>query len=442
MTLRVPASRTTLAVLGGVSVALVVGAVIARSARRPARRPGSARHRVVIVGAGFAGLQAAQILAKDQDIDLCVIDQHNHHLFQPLLYQVATAALSPDDISTPIRDEVNASSGTHVRMAAVSGLDVAGHHVICDGLPVPYDTLILATGSETSYFGHETWRQHAHGLKVLSDAMSLRQQILSVFERAANLPEYDPDRRRLLTFALIGGGATGVEMAGSIIELARDERHRNFGGDPDMRARVVLIEAGSSLLANFPPDLSQRATSDLVSMGVEVRTGSKVTDITPHKVHIWTAGVAATPVASWLDVKPTHGGRVAVQSDLTLPGHPDIFVVGDAAEALDHHGKPLPGLAPVAKQQGHYVANAIIDRINGRPSRNPFVYHDFGTLATIGRNRAVAEFGWLHLVGVPAWLMWAVAHIFFLIGFRNRFLVSTKWLISYVTHERGGRVIT
>lgn len=448
---RLPQSRTTVAVLGGIGLALAVHRIVRR---RPATQsPARGRHRVVIVGAGFAGLQAAQTLAQDPEVDLCVIDQHNHHLFQPLLYQVATAALSPDDISRPIREEIASSGRTHVRMAAVTGLDLAERAVLCDGQRIPFDTLVLATGSETSYFGHAAWRQHARGLKALSDALALRQHILKVFERAASLPEHDPDRARLLTFALIGGGPTGVEMAGAISELARDERQRDFGGDPDMRARVVLIEGGPSLLPHLPSDLSGRATSDLADMGVEIRTGTQVTDITEGMLHlggdtlaaetiIWTAGVEATPVAAWLGIKPAHGGRVAVRPDLTVPGHPDIFVTGDAALALDHGGKPLPGLAPVAKQQGQYAAKTIIDRLSGRPLPGPFVYHDFGTLATIGRNRAVAQFGRIHLTGLPGWLVWAGAHIFFLIGFRNRILVSTKWMISYVTHERGGRVIT
>jgi NADH dehydrogenase len=433
-------------VLGGIGLALAVHGLIAKPARN---RP---RHRVVVVGAGFGGLQAARTLAGNDRVDLCVIDQHNHQLFQPLLYQVATAALSSDDIARPIRDEIGASDHTRVRMGSVTGIDVAEHQVICDGQPIPYDTLILATGSQTSYFGHKAWQQHAHGLKALSDALALRQQILCVFERAANLPQHDPGRHRLLTFVLIGGGPTGVEMAGSIAELAGDEKRRDFGGDPNMRARVVLIEAGEALLPHFPPDLSDRALADLSKMGVEVHLGSRVTDIAAGTVRldddqiaaetiIWTAGVEASPVASWLGVAPAHGGRVKVRPDLTLPGEPNIFVIGDAAEALDLSGKALPGLAPVAKQQGAYVAHAIIDRLNGRAAAKPFVYQDFGTLATIGRNRAVAWFGRVHVTGFAAWVTWAVAHIFFLIGFRNRVLVGAKWMISYTSHQRGSRVI-
>jgi len=370
-----------------------------------------------------------------------VLDQRNHHLFQPLLYQVATAALSEDDIASPVRGILADAGQVEVLMEAVTGIDTKAHEVMCDQRRVPYDSLVIATGSEPSYFGHDDWAGAAPSLKTLDDAMALRQRILGAFERAAVAQDDKAKRSRLLTFVLVGGGPTGVEMAGSIAELARDMLAHDFRGVGGMRARVVLIEAGPRVLGHLAPDLSARAASDLRGLGVEIRTGAEVTGIDPGTVQlgaetihaetvIWTAGVTATPVARWLGVAADTGGRVRVTADLQVPGHPGVYVIGDAALALDRDGKPLPGLAPVAKQQGRYTARAIRKHLAGRTGTRPFGYRDYGTLATIGRNKAVAEFGPVHLQGIVAWLAWAAAHVFFLIGFRNRVLVSAQWLMS------------
>jgi len=411
-------------------------------------------HRVVVIGAGFGGLEAARRLGRVPGVAVTVLDRRNHHLFQPLLYQVATAALSLDDIASPVRGILAAESRVEVLMEDVTGIDTHARQVVCHERRVAYDTLVIATGSQPSYFGHDAWEAAAPSLKTLDDALALRQRILTAFEQAAAAEHDAPERDRLLTFVLVGGGPTGVEMAGSIAELARDmlahDFHRVGGG---MRARVVIVEAGPRLLGQFAPGLSARAADDLRGLGVEIRTDTKVTDIQSGTVHlgteviraetiIWTAGVTATPIASWLDVLPAQGGRVQVEPDLRVPEHPGIYVIGDAALALNGVGEPLPGLAPVAKQQGRYVARAIRRRVHGgRAGPSSFSYRDYGTLATIGRGKAVAEFGPVHLRGFMAWVAWAVAHIFFLIGFRNRVLVSAQWMMAYVTHRRGGRVI-
>ncbi len=447
-----PAAKATLFALTGVAATLLAIKLAPLPAprtrgRQPRRRVASCR--VVVVGAGFGGLAAASRLAGRTGIDLTVIDSHNHHLFQPLLYQVATAALSPADIASPVRGILPASPGVRVLMETVTGIDTAGRRVFCTGMSVPYDELIVATGSKPSYFGHADWAQVAPGLKTLDDALVLRRRILDAFEQA--VVASPADRTRLLTFLLIGGGPTGVEMAGSIAELAHDMLTRDFDL-PQAKARIVLIEAGDRLLSAFTPNLSDYATSKLRGLGVEVRTGIKVTGIEPGHVHlgdteiatdnvIWTAGTEATPVAAWLGIRPGHGGRVAVGPDLTISGHPEVSVIGDAALAHGSDGKPLPGLAPVAKQQGRFVAGAILRRLHGRGAPARFGYRDYGSLATVGRNKAVAEFGAVHLTGFPAWAAWAGAHIFFLIGFRNRVMVSAQWAFAYATNQRAGRLI-
>jgi len=448
------AARPLLFALAG---AVATGLLASRGARQARPRPARSRARrsrgpacrVVVVGAGFGGLAAASRLAGRPGIHLTLIDVHNHHLFQPLLYQVATAALSPGDIASSLRSMFPESPSMKVLMDRVTGVDTGARHVLCGGQAVPYDQLIIATGSQPSYFGHAGWAELAPSLKTLDDALGLRQQILDVFEQASAASP--ADRGRLLTFVLTGGGPTGVEMAGSIAELASDVLARDFNL-LGTQARIMLVEAGPRVLSAFTPDLSDYAAAALRGMGVEIRTGTSVTEIEPGMVHlgdqavaaatvIWTAGTEATPVAKWLGVAPAHGGRVAVGPDLSIPGHPEVAVIGDAALALGSDGKPLPGLAPVAKQQGSFMARTILRRLHGRRAPGAFKYRDYGTLATIGRNKAVAEFGSVHVTGFPAWITWAVAHIFFLIGFRNRVMVSAQWAFAYLTHERGERLL-
>lgn len=454
---RVDGKAAAIAVMAGTASVLLAARLDSRRSLRTRRRGGRTRQpaglprcKVVVVGAGFGGLQAALALAHRRDVDLTLIDAHNHHLFQPLLYQVATAALSPADIAAPVRGVIPASEHTRVLMAEVTSVDTRAKQVLTSDGAIDYDELIIATGSKPSYFGHDDWAEAAPGLKTLDDALEIRRKILRAFEEAA-VAGSEEEQARLLTFVLIGGGPTGVEMAGSIAELARDV----LAHDYDLalkQARVLLIEAGPRVLDAFAPDLSDNAAQALGELGVEVRTGTPVTGIEDGAVHlkgesiaagtvIWTAGNQATPAAEWLGIKPGHGGRVEVGPDLRVPGQRSVSVIGDAALARDAQGKPLPSLAPVAKQQGSYVARGILRRLHGRRVPGPFAYRDYGTLATIGHAKAVAEFGRVHLTGRPAWLTWAVAHVFFLINFRNRALVSMQWLFAYVTHQRGGRLI-
>ncbi len=443
------ATPAVLPVLAAGAAMFLVGRV-AQQRRTPASAPNRPRCRVVVLGAGFGGLNAALPLAKSDAVDLTVIDVQNHHLFQPLLYQVATAALSPADIASPVRDVVPALPRTHVIMGAVTGIDTTARQVICSGQRVPYDELIVATGSQPSYFGNDDWAAFAPGLKTLHDALDLRGRILLAFERAC-VEQDSTERDRLLTFVLIGAGPTGVEMAGSIAELSRETLAQDHELS-QVTPRIILIEAGERVLETFPEDLSSDAARALQALGVEIRTSTKVTGMQDGVVQlehgsisaatiVWAAGTAATPVAEWLGVKPGHGGRVEVGRDLLVPGHAGVRVIGDAALAKGADGKPLPGLAPVAKQQGEYAADAILRRLAGRAAPRPFHYRDYGTLATIGRAKAVAEFGPVHLKGLPAWLLWAVAHIFFLIGFRSRVMVSLQWGFSFLADRRPGRLI-
>lgn len=439
-----------IAATGGLLALLLAAYAARRRMAGPVAPADGARCRVVVVGSGFGGLNVAMQLAGSSDVDLTVIDARNHHVFQPLLYQVATAALAPEDIASPLRDIILASPHVQVMMETVTGVDLTGRHVLCGDLRVPYDELVIATGSRSSYFGHDEWAAAAPSLKNLDDALELRRRILSTFEQADAAS--DPaEQARLLTFVLIGAGPTGVEMAGSIAELSRDRLRRDWKLH-HLRPRVLLVEAGKWVLAEFAPDLSQNAVGALGELGVEIRTGARVTGIEAGQVHlgdetihaatiIWTAGTAATPVADWLGVKPAHGGRVQVGPDLRVAGHADIRVIGDAAMALDQQGKPLPALAPVAKQQGEYVARSILHRLRGQQELEPFRYRDYGSMATIGRGRAIAQLGRVHLTGFPGWALWACAHIFFLIGFRNRVLVSAQWVLAFVTNQRPGELI-
>jgi len=410
----------------------------------------SRRPRVVIIGAGFGGLTAAMKL-RHVDADVTVIDRRNHHLFQPLLYQVATAALSPADIAAPIRGILARHANTDVVLGAVTGIDVEGRGVLIGKRRIGYDQLIVSTGARESYFGHDEWATATLALKTVEDATAMRRRILIAFERAED-SEDEAERRRLLTFVIVGGGPTGVELAGALAELARAALARDFRHIDPATARIVLIEAGPGLLANFSPRLSEAAGRALSRLGVELRLGAAVTGcdaegamLSDERIEsrtvIWAAGVAASPAARWLGVPPGPGGRVAVANDLSLPGHREIFVIGDTAEVIGPHG-PLPGVAPVAKQEGAYVAGVIAARLAGRPLPAPFRYRDLGNLATIGRREAVAEFDRLKLTGRLAWLVWSLVHIYFLIGFRNRIAVAVDWLWSYLTYQRGARLIT
>jgi NADH:ubiquinone reductase (H+-translocating) len=411
---------------------------------------GSSRPHVVIIGAGFGGLFAAMQLARVA-ANVTIIDRRNHHLFQPLLYQVATAALSPADIAAPIRGILSRQANADVTLGTVTGIDTAGRTVLIGPRRIAYDQLIIATGARESYFGHDEWASVTSGLKSIEDATTMRRRILVAFERAEDCAD-ESERRRLLTFVIIGGGPTGVELAGALAELAKAALARDFRHIDPATARIILVEGGPRLLPSFPPTLSEQAARALARLGVEVRLGSMVTTCNRDGVAmanegidsrtvIWAAGVAASPAAAWLGVDSGRGGRVPVGADLTLPGHPEIFVIGDTAQVEGTNG-PLPGVAPVAKQQGAYVARVIAARVAGKPLPGPFRYRDFGNLATIGRREAVVDFGWLRLTGRLAWLAWGAAHIYFLIGFRNRMTVAIDWLWSYLTYQRGARLIT
>jgi len=408
--------------------------------------------RVVIVGAGFGGLWAAKGLANART-EVTVIDRENYHLFQPLLYQVATAGLSPADVAAPIRSIVRGSRNITVMLGEVAGVDVAAHTVAMScGRRVPYDYLVLATGARHAYFGHDEWEAFAPGLKRIEDATEIRRRILLAFERAENETDAQ-ERRRLMSLAIVGGGPTGVELAGAIAELARRALAKDFRNIDPRAARIVLVEAGPRLLPSFPPDLSEDARRRLERLGVEVRLGRPVTAVDAAGVAvgaerietrtaIWAAGVAASPAGQWIGAVCDRVGRIAVEADLSVPGHPEIFAIGDTALLSDKSGKPLPGVAPVAKQQGRYVGRLIKARLRGGTPVKPFRYRDYGNLATIGRKAAVIDFGWIHLRGLVAWLIWSVAHIYFLIGFRNRMIVALDWLWAYFTFQRGARLIT
>lgn len=413
--------------------------------------PAASRPHVVIVGGGFGGLSAARAL-RGAPVEITLIDRQNHHLFQPLLYQVATAVLSPGDIAAPIRWVLRKQANVRVLLAEVTGIDTAHRRVRLDaGDDIAYDTLILASGATHSYFGHEDWADRAPGLKTLDDALELRRRVLLAFERAEREP--DPARQRhWLTFAVIGGGPTGVELAGSLIEIARHTlRHEFRSVDPES-ARVLLIEAGPSVLPSFPEGLRDRARRSLRERGVEVWERAAVTDVGPDAIAIgadrvpagtviWAAGVAASPLGRALGVPLDRTGRVAVEPDLSVPGHPEVFVVGDLACFTHQTGAPLPGVAQVAMQGAQCAAANVRRRLDGRPTE-PFRYRDFGNMATIGRASAVADLGWARFAGYPAWLAWLFIHLVWLVGYRSKVSVLLQWATSYLTYQRSVRLIT
>lgn len=411
-----------------------------------------AKHHVVVIGGGFAGLQCVRKL-KHKDIRITLIDQRNHHLFQPLLYQVATTILPTSEIAWPIRRVMRQRKDVTTLMATVRGIDRQKRMIECeDGTFVGYDTLVIATGARHSYFGRDEWENAAPGLKTLEDATTIRRRMLRAFEYAER--ESDPDRRAaLLTFAVIGAGPTGVELAGIIAELAQRALPEEFRNIDTHEAQVLLIEAGPRVLPVFPEKLSDYAMQSLEKMGVKVVTGTPVTDCTPTSVTIgeqgigccttiWAAGVAASPAAQWLDVEADRAGRAVVQDNLTIPDHPEIFVIGDTACVKQADGSVVPGLAPAAKQQGQFVAKTISCRMKNKPAPQAFQYAHQGNLATIGKRAAVADFGFISLKGGFAWWVWGIAHIYFLIGTRSRVAVAWSWLWSYMTGQNSARLIT
>jgi NADH dehydrogenase len=420
----------------------------ARSGRQAAaaRRP-----RVVILGAGFGGINAAMGLAR-ADVDVTVVDRRNYHLFQPLLYQVATAGLSPAQIAKPIRHILRRQKNATVLLDKVEDVDTKARLVITGGRRLPYDYLVIATGARHAYFGRDEWEDFAPGLKTVGDATEIRARILTAFEKA-EVTEDEALRSKLLTFVVVGGGPTGVELAGAIVELARKAIVKDFRHIDSSAARVVLVEAGPRPLAAFPEDLSAAATRQLEKLGVEVRLGHAVTRCDDNGVTLadgetiastcvlWAAGVQASRAAKWLKTEADRAGRVIVGDDLSVPGHPEIFVIGDTALVKGEAGKPVPGVAPAAKQMGKYVARLITARLAGRTAC-PFRYADYGNLATIGRKAAVADLGRVRLSGFLAWLLWSFAHLWFLVGFRNRIVVFLDWAWAYATYDRGARLIT
>ena len=420
--------------------------------RRSASSDSPGRHRVFIVGGGFGGLAAVNGLAGSQ-VSITLIDQRNHHLFQPLLYQVATASLATSEIAWPIRYLVRGRPEVTTLLATVVGVDVEARRVLLDGgSSLPYDTLILATGARHAYFGHDDWEAFAPGLKTLEDATTVRRRILLAFERAEI--ETDPERRSaLLTFIIIGAGPTGVELAGTIAELARSTLRPDFRNIDTGTARVVLIEAGPRVLSGFAETLSAYAQRALERLGVEVELNQPVSQCSAERVVfgdrtlqtrtvIWAAGVMASPAAAWLRAPSDRAGRLMVLPNLTVPGHPEVFAIGDTVTIAGPVGKPVPGIAPAAKQQGRYVAMVVRRRLRGDTAIPAFHYRHAGSLATIGKRLAVIDFGWIKLRGAIAWWIWGFAHIYFLIGLRNRLSVVLNWLWIYLRDQRSGRLIT
>jgi NADH:ubiquinone reductase (H+-translocating) len=405
---------------------------------------------VVVVGAGFGGLNAVQALARIP-VRVTLVDQRNHHLFQPLLYQVATAALSPADIATPVRAILRDQRNATVLLGRAESVDRAARELVLSDGRIGFDYLVLAIGARHTYFGHDEWEANAPGLKTLEDALEIRRRILLAFERAER--ETNAERRRsLLRFVIVGGGPTGVELGGAIAEISRHVLDKDFRSIDPREAEVQVLEAGPRILPAFPPRLAEKATRSLQRLGVQVRTGFPVTGVGPGYLEsgadrivaatiVWAAGVRASPLGASFGVPVDPAGRVLVEPDLSIPGDPRIFVIGDGATFLHQTGKPLPGVAQVAIQQGRHVARNVKADLSGR-ERRPFRYRDKGDLAVIGRAQAVARIGRLRLSGFPAWLVWCFVHILFLIGFRNRVLVLFEWAWAFLTDQRGARLIT
>ncbi len=409
-------------------------------------------HHVVVVGAGFGGLELTRALS-GAPVRITMIDKRNHHLFQPLLYQVATTSLATSEVAWPIRHLLRKRKDVTTLLGNVTGVDRQGKRILLeDGSSIAYDTLVLATGARHAYFGHDEWEPFAPGLKTLEDATTIRRRILLAFEQAER--ETDPAKRQaLLTLVVVGGGPTGVELAGTIVELAHETLRGEFRNIDTRQARVVLVEAGDRILANFAPKLSDYARKVLERRGVTVELGRAVTRLDaegvvfgdthlPTRTILWAAGVAASPAGDWLGAPVDRAGRVMVEPDLTVPNSPEIFVIGDTAHVLRPDGKPVPGVAPSAKQEGKHVAATIKARLAGDSAARPFRYKHAGDLATIGKWAAAIDFGWIKLTGWLAWWLWGVAHIYFLIGFRNRLSVSLSWLWIYFTGQRSARLIT
>ncbi|MGJ7902672.1 NAD(P)/FAD-dependent oxidoreductase [Lysobacter sp. 1R34A] len=408
------------------------------------------RKHVVIVGGGFGGLWATRALAS-AEVRITLIDRRNHHLFQPLLYQVATAGLSAPDIAAPLRHILRKQANVEVRLGEVTGIAADARQVsLADGEVIGYDYLLLASGATHAYFGHDEWADDAPGLKTLDDALHIRRRVLLAFERA-EAAETEEERSAWLHFAVVGGGPTGVELAGTLAEISRKTLRREFRRIDPAQARVRLIEAGPRVLSNFPESLSEKARAQLQRLGVEVVTGTPVAEIdgrgyrlgaefVPSRTVLWAAGVAASPLGALLDAPRDRAGRVLVEPDLSVPGHPEIFVAGDLASVQQANGQPVPGVAPGAKQMGAHVASAIRARLAHR-AVEPFRYVDFGNLATIGRRAAVVDLRGFKFSGFLAWVFWLAAHVFFLIGFRNRLIVMLNWSWAYFTYQRHARII-
>jgi NADH:ubiquinone reductase (H+-translocating) len=411
---------------------------------------------VVIVGGGFGGLKAAQTL-RGKPVRVTLVDRRNHHVFQPLLYQVATAGLSPAEIGAPIRWILRRARNVRVLLGEVTGVDLAARRLmVADGPPIDYDYLILAPGARHAYFGHAEWEQYAPGLKTLEDAIAIRRRVLLAFERAER--ETDPARRdELLTFVMVGGGPTGVELAGTLAEIARHTLRHEFRAIDTSRARIVIVEAGPSMLSSFPEPLRDAARHSITHLGIEVREGTRVVGIDEHGVNVqtgdgpverivagtvvWAAGVRASPLLQTLATPLDAAGRVIVEADLSVPGHPEVWVVGDGAHVQRPDGSLLPGVVQPAVQGAVHASKTILRRLRGLPPQ-PFVYRDLGNMAIVGRGSAVADLGWVHLTGVIGWLAWLFLHLLKLIGFRNRLVVLIGWAAAYLTYHRSARLIT